>query len=164
VTPSTNEALVRRLLAVISGDAPLTEATRLLAPDVVCHMDRFATRGTDVWLDWLAFLRRKAGGAVRADVERVVAHPDGTLTAFGWLHVTGAHAAARAPQQNAATYRIADGRIAEVWTTRENYVTIFGARARHPLRWLLVLVELMIWRRLPSGRRMHALHEHGGAG
>ena len=56
-------------------------------------------------------------------------------------------------QQNQATYRVENGRIAEIWTTRENYATIFGAKVRHPLRWLFVLVEMAVWRRLPSRRR-----------
>jgi hypothetical protein len=30
---------------------------------------------------------------------------------------------------------------------------IFGPKVRHPVRWLLVLLEMAIWRRLPSRRR-----------
>jgi hypothetical protein len=30
---------------------------------------------------------------------------------------------------------------------------IFGPEVRHPVRWLLVLLEMAIWRRLPSRRR-----------
>jgi hypothetical protein len=150
-TPSTAESLVTRLLAVISGDAPMAEFERVLAPDVICHMDRFTVRGTDVWSDWLEFLQSRAHGQVKADVDHFVTHPDGTITAFGCLWV--AHAGKPREQQNKATYRVENGRIAEIWTTRENYAPIFGAKVRHPLRWLLVLVEMAVWRRLPSRRR-----------
>jgi hypothetical protein len=150
-TSSATEALVTQLLAVISGDAPMADAERLLAPDVLCHMDRFTARGIDVWFDWLDFLRSKAHGPVRADVDHFVTHPDGRLTAHGCLWV--AHVGKPGAQQNQATYRFDNGRIAEIWTTRDNYSAIFGAKVRHPLRWLSVLVEMALWRRLPSKRR-----------
>jgi hypothetical protein len=146
-----NEALVVRLLAVISGDAPMAEAEQILAPDVVSHMDRWTVRGTDVWYDWLAFLRAKAGGNVTAGLDRMVSNDDGTITAYGNLQ------AARAPfitrQEHHARYRFENGRIAEVWTTSGNYEMIFGRKVHHPVRWLLVLVEMAIWRRLPRRRR-----------
>jgi len=151
VARSADETLVARLLAVISGDAPPDDADRLLAPDVVCHMDRYDVRGTRVWKDWLEFLCRKAGGQVKVDLDHFEANADGTLTAFGWLRVEGSPE--RTPQQNWARYRIDGNRIAEVWTTRANYERIFGAKVRHPLSWFLVLLEMAIWRRLPSRRR-----------
>ena len=148
---SANEALVVRLLAVISGDAPMTEAERLLAPDVISHMDRWTVRGTDVWYDWLAFLRWKARGNVTAGLDRMVSTEDGTITAYGNLQAAGAPIISR--QEHHARYRFEKGRIAEVWTTRGNYEMIFGPKVHHPVRWLLVLVEMAIWRRLPWRRR-----------
>ena len=148
---SADEALIVRLLAVISGDAPRAEATRLLAPDVISHMDQFTVRGIDVWFDWLDFLLSKAKGNVRADLDRFEANPDGTITAYGWLAVE--NSAERTPQQNWARYRVDENRIAEVWTTRGNYESIFGAKVRHPLSWMLVLLEMAVWRRLPWTRR-----------
>jgi hypothetical protein len=148
---SADEALIVRLLAVISGDAPRAEATRLLAPDVISHMDQFTVRGIDVWFDWLDFLLSKAKGNVRADLDRFEANSDGTITAYGWLTVE--NSAERTPQQNWARYRVDENRIAEVWTTRGNYESIFGAKVRHPLSWMLVLLEMAVWRRLPWRRR-----------
>lgn len=146
---SPEEALVARLLAVIGGDAPMSNASELLAPDVISHMDEFTVRGTDVWFDWLEFIRSRARGELRVDVDSIVTHPNGTITAFGWLRT----ADGRTRQPNQATYRVQDGRINEVWTTRENYAIIFGAKVRHRLTWLLVLLEMAVWRRLPWTRR-----------
>jgi hypothetical protein len=103
-SPSNAEALVTRLLAVISGDAPVSDAERLLAPDVISHMDRFTVRGTDVWADWLAFLRSRAGGRVRADVDHFAINEDGTISAFGclWVERTGKPR----DQQHRVTYRV----------------------------------------------------------
>lgn len=161
MTRSAEEALVARLLAVISGDAPVAEATRLLAPDVVSHMDRHTVRGTEVWFDWLEFLRSRAGGAVKADVDRFVTHPDGTVTALGTLRTAGAVDGARGSHE--ARYRVAGGRVVEIWTTRGNYEMIFGP-VRHAVRWPLVLLEFAIWRRLPGRRRTRSSRDGGGAG
>jgi hypothetical protein len=136
---------------VISGDAPRADAERLLAPDVISHMDQFTVRGIDVWYDWLDFLLSKAKGKVSVDLDRFEAHPDGTITAYGWLRVE--HSPERTPQQNWARYRVDGNRIAEVWTTRSNYERIFGAKVRHSLSWMLVLLEMAVWRRLPWTRR-----------
>jgi hypothetical protein len=144
---SPNEALVLQLLAVISGAAPMADAERLLAPDVISHMDQWTVRGTAVWYDWLEFLLSKAKGNVTVELDRMVNHEDGTITAYGFLRMANAPLATR--QEHKATYRFEKGRIAEVWTTRGNYEMIFGPKVRNPIRWLLVLVEMAIWRRLP---------------
>ena len=154
MTLSADEALITRLLDVISGDAPMADTAHLLAPGLISHMDRFTVHGTEVWFDWLEFLQSRAGGELRVDVDRFVAHPDGTITAFGWLRT--ARSDNRTPQPNQATYRIADGRVAEIWTSRANYEMIFGAKVRHPMHWLLVLVEMAVWRRLPWSRRVRS--------
>ena len=144
---SAEEALVARLLAVISGDAPIAEAERILAPDVISHMDRWTVRGTAVWYDWLEFIRSKTPAGVTADLDRTVSNANGTITAYGGLRPKGAPLSTR--QEHHATYRFEEGRIAEVWTTRGNYEKIFGPKVRHPVRWLLVLAEMALWRRLP---------------
>ena len=159
MTSTPNEELVARLLAVISGDAPMSDAERPLAPDVICHMDRYTVRGLDVWLDWVQFIRSRSPERLYVDVEAYVTHPDGTITAFGCLR-RGARAA---PCQGEARYRVEEGRVAEIWTTRGNYEIIFGAKARHSLSWLLVLIELAVWRRLPSRRAARRSHPRRGA-
>ena len=138
-----------RLLDVISGDAPMADALELLSPDVISHMDEYTVRGTDVWFDWLEFIRSRAKGELRVDVDRIVTDPDGRISAFGWLRT----ADGRTRQPNQATYRVKASRITEVWTSRGNYAMIFGAKVRHRLTWLLVLLEMAVWRRLPWTRR-----------
>ena len=147
---SADEALVVRLLAVISGDAPMAEAEQLLAPDVISHMDQWTVRGITVWYDWLEFLLSKTGGDVTVVLDRLVTREDGTITAYGNLRTANAPFSSR--QEHQATYHLENGRIVEVWTTRGNYEMIFGPKVRHPVRWLLVLLEMAIWRRLPWRR------------
>jgi hypothetical protein len=57
---AADEALVARLLAAVGGDVPMAEAVRLLAPDVICHMDRYTVRGADAWVAWVEFIRSAA--------------------------------------------------------------------------------------------------------
>ena len=148
---SADEALVVRLLAVISGDAPMAEAEQLLAPDVISHMDQWTVRGITVWYDWLEFLLSNVEGNVTVVLDRLVTREDGTITAYGNLRTANPPFSSR--QEHQATYRLENGRIVEVWTTRGNYEMIFGPKVRHPVRWLLVLLEMAIWRRLPWRRR-----------
>lgn len=156
------EAIIARLLEVISGNAPLAEAASLLAPDVICHMDQYTVRGIEVWFDWLEFLRSRVGGAVRVELDHFVAHQDGTISAYGWLRL--ANASERTPQQNEARYRLENRRIVEVWTTRGNYEMIFGAKVRHRLSWLLVLAQMALWRRMPWRERTRAHSSHNEEG
>ena len=162
MTAAADEALVARLLAVIDGQAPMTDAPRLLTPDVTCHMDSYTVQGVDVWCDWLEFIRSRSTERLRVHVERYVTNADGTITAFGCLR--RASEVLATPCQGEARYRIENGRIAEIWTSRGNYEIIFGAKVRHPLTWLLVLLELAVWRRLPWRRGARTSHPRPAAG
>lgn len=135
----------------------MADALELLAPDVISHMDEYTVRGTDVWFDWLEFIRSRAKSELRVDVDRIVTEPDGRITAIGWLRT----ADGRTRQPNQAIYRVQGGRITEVWTNRGNYEMIFGAKVRHRLTWLLVLLEMAVWRRLPWTRRAHIPQPRG---
>jgi len=153
------EAVVARMLAAIGGDAPLEGVVHLLAPDVICHMDRFTTRGADVWVDWVEFLRSRSVDRVHVEVERLETGADGIITAFGGL--TTGSGASSGPSGGSARYRVVDGRIAEIWTSRWNYEVVFGPRVHHPLRWLLVLVRMALWRRFsrPNAARSNPRSE-----
>lgn len=154
VIRTADEAVVARLLAGI-GDGPLSEAVYLLAPDVVCHMDRFTARGADVWVDWVLFIRSRGVENLKVVVDRYETGADGIITAFGGL--TAGFEGTTSPRAGTARYRVVDGRIVEIWTSRWNYEIIFGPRVRRPLSWLLVLVRMALWRRLS---RLHAARSH----
>jgi hypothetical protein len=113
-------------------------------------MDGYTMRGRAPWAAWVEFIRSRGVERLEAEVDRFEMCPDGTVTASGRLRGTrnGRDVAGEAR----ARYRIEGGRIAEIWTTRENYEVVFGAWARHPLSWLAVLAYLSVWSRMP-GRR-----------
>jgi hypothetical protein len=155
---TADEAVVARLLAAI-GDGPLSEAVYLLAPDVICHMDRFTARGADVWVDWVLFIRSHSIEKLNVVVDRYETGADGIITAFGGL--TAGSEGTASPRAGTARYRVVDGRIVEIWTSRSNYEIIFGPKVRRPLSWLLVLVRMAIWRRLsrPNAARSYPTSE-----
>jgi hypothetical protein len=145
-----DELLVARLLAAVGGDVPLDAVVNLLAPDVICHMDQFTARGSDAWVDWVEFIRSRGVENVKAVVERLETGADGIITAYGGL--TAGPEGRSVPRGGNARYRVVNGRIAEIWTSRSNYEVIFGEKVRHPLSWMLVLVKMALWRRLPRKR------------
>jgi hypothetical protein len=109
-------------------------------------MDRFTARGVDAWVDWVLFIRSRGVEKLKVVVDRYETGADGIITAFGGL--TAVPEGTASPRGGSARYRVVDGRIVEIWTSRWNYETIFGAKVHHPLSWLLVLVRMALWRRL----------------
>jgi hypothetical protein len=82
---------------------------------------------------------------LNVEVERLETGADGIITAFGGF--TAGSGGTSAPRGGSARYRVVDGRIVEIWTSRWNYEVIFGRKVRHALSWLLVLVRMALWRR-----------------
>jgi len=144
-----NEAAVRRLMGIISGREPLAAGAQVVSQDVVCHMDGFTTGGINTWARWVEFIRSRGVEQVSAEVEVVETHPDGRVTARGRMRgVRGGRPVESGP--GSATYRLEDGKIVEVWTTRRNYGLMFGWRARSALAWVSVLVQFSLWSRRPG--------------
>jgi SnoaL-like protein len=147
---SGEELLVAQLLAAVGGDASRNAVVHLLAPDVICHMDQFTARGPAAWSDWVAFIRSRGVENVRVEVERLETGADGIITAYGGL-IAGPEGRP-APRGGNARYRVKNGRIAEIWTSRSNYEVVFGSKVHRPLSWMFVLLWMAIWRRLPWKR------------
>jgi len=129
---------------------PLDDAVHLLAPDVICHMDQFTARGPDAWVDWVEFIRSRGVENVKVVVERFETGADGIITAYGGL--TAGPEGRSVSRGGNARYRVKDGRIAEIWTSRSNYEVVFGRTVHRLLSWMLVLLRMALWRRLPRKR------------
>lgn len=138
-------ATVRRLIDVLAGRTPLSEAPDIVSPDVVSHMDGHTFRGFDTWASWLAFIRSKSRvGPPDLETDRLVTNEDGTISAFGrWKgHRDGEPVLSTVVW---ARYRVVDDKIVEVWTTRSNYVFILGPIVGTRAGLLLVMLHLFIW-------------------
>jgi hypothetical protein len=114
---TADEALVARLLAAVGGDVPMAEAVRMLAPDVICHMDRYTVHGAGTWVAWVEFIRSRGVENLKVQVDRYETGADGTITALGSL--TGGPEGASVPRGRrtrggTARYRVVDNQIVEI--------------------------------------------------
>lgn len=142
-------------MEIVSGREPLARGGQVVAQDLTCHMDGFTVRGINAWAHWIEFIRSRGVADVEAEVERVETHPDGRVTVRGRLRgVRGGRPVVSPP--GSATYRLEAGRVAEVWTTRRNYELMFGWRARSAAAWLLVMIQVSLWSRLPGRSDLRA--------
>lgn len=128
------EAVVARLIAVLSGDRPIAEVGACLDPDVVIHVDAAEThRGIGLWKRWVHLMRER--GRLRdlrfVPVAMDVAGDVVDVT-FRWSgEPRRGRSSGREPTVNRVRYRVAGARIGEIWTHKANYVDIFG-------RWVAV--------------------------
>lgn len=144
-----DQTVISRLMAVIGGKTPIEDATHLLVPDVICHMGGYTVHGVDAWMRWVRYIRSRGVEDLEPEIDRMIPSPDGTITAVGRLRGKRRGRFVIAGE-GSATYRVKDGRITEIWTSRENYELIFGRLVHHPWSWLLVLIHLAVWSRLPG--------------
>ncbi len=147
----TNRATVARLTSILSGELPIEAGSQIIAPDVVAYVDGWQFEGINVWANWIDYLRtrgRVAGPTLLVD--DLTVHPDARVTLRGrWQGLRGGRIATSKP--GAATYRLENGRIVEIWSTRSNYAFLCGAHVEH--HWGLAYELLRTqWSRLRTPR------------
>ncbi|MFN3648159.1 MAG: hypothetical protein ACK47B_01160 [Armatimonadota bacterium] len=159
------QTTVARLIEILAGRAPISQAPEIIAPDVVSHMDGFTFGGFRAWANWLSYVRTHSRvGAPDLVTDRLVANEDGTITAYGrWK---GCRDGAPALSGEVwARYRVVGGRIEEIWTTRTNYVFVLGPIMESRLGLLVVMLRVFCWSRLAGKRDSHPEPAaSGGAG
>jgi hypothetical protein len=142
-----HRATIARLMTILAGKTPIAAVGEFISQDVVSHMDGFTGRGINCWANWIGYIRsRRLVHDLDLRVERIEANPDGTISAYGRWHATwrGREVVSGVGK---ATYRFEDDRIVDIWTTRNNYLLLFGRGLRSRL-WLLgVVVHFNLWRR-----------------
>jgi hypothetical protein len=138
-------ATILRLLQIVAGKTPIPHGVELMAQDVVIHMDGHTFYGINTWANWLSYIRTRGRVAdLDVEVDRLVSSADGTITAHGrWkARQRGKEVFSREVR---ARYRVVDGVVAEIWTTRTNYAfmvgPMMGSRAGH----LLVMLHVFFW-------------------
>lgn len=164
-----NRAAVAGVMAILSGTAPIEKGADLLAPDVVCNVDDWRFEGINVWANWIRYVR--AHGRVTALtvlLDELVTNADGTITARG--RFTGLRDGRRVVSEScSARYRLAGGRIVEVWSTRRNYALMCGVHVENRAGFALELLRVWWWKsRTPqldlidrAGEQPIALLAHG---
>lgn len=139
--------IVEHLVEMIAGTRDTADAPNVLHQDVISHMDDLTFRGISAWQTWLAFIRAHSRvGNLTADCDRIVTNPDQTLTVYGrWRG--DAQTAPAVSSEVWATYRVQDGLVVEIWTTRTNYTFILGPIMRFRIGLLIMLVYVGMWSR-----------------
>jgi len=137
------KSLVLELMAVAGGDAELARGEAIVDPQIVMHMDGFTARGRGRWRGFMRYLRhhrRRLGLRLACDDanvagDRVTVH----------AHVHGGRSGQERPV--VATFRIADGRVVELWTRRANYTAVLGDTFATRWGFLVFLVRVTWWLR-----------------
>lgn len=163
--PETNRAVVAKLMTILSGDAPIEAGAEILSADVIAHVDGWRFEGINVWANWIHYLRTRGRLAdPTLLVDRIEIHADATITAHGrWA---GKRDGSRMTSQPCrARYRIAEGKIVEIWSTRRNYAFLCGNHVEYHLGLVLELLRARRWKnRTPQldltshGRAHHAAY------
>jgi hypothetical protein len=152
------EATVSRLIEILAGRAPISAAPEIVARDVVSHMDGYTFRGINTWANWLAYVRtRSLVGPPDLETDRLVTNDDGTVTAYGrWKGRRDGEPVLSTEVW--ARYRVREGKIVEIWTTRTNYVFVLGPLIRTRAGLLLVMLRVF-WSRISGQSDLHAEHQ-----
>lgn len=142
----TNRAAVAGVMAILSGAAPIENGADLFAPDVVCNVDGWRFQGINVWANWIKYVRtrgRVTGLTVLLD--ELVDETDGTVTARG--RFSGMRDGRQIISKPcSARYRLVNGRIVEVWSTRLNYAFMCGSHLWCHVGFIIELLRASRWK------------------
>lgn len=144
--PETNRAVVAKLMTILSGDMPIEVGAEILSPKVVAHVDGWRFEGINVWANWIRYLRTRG----RLDeptliVDRLELNHDATVTAHGrWAGTVDGRA--MTSKRCRARYRVEDGRIVEIWSTRRNYAFLCGRHVEYRLGLALEFLRVRQWK------------------
>jgi hypothetical protein len=137
---------VTRLLDILSGVSPIESGVELIAPDVVANVDAWSFQGINVWANWIKYLRtRSRVDGLTLFVDRVVVESDETVTVRGcWSAMRGEHRVFS--KLCSARYRLENGRIVEIWSTRRNYAFMCGAHVERHVGFAVELLRAWWWK------------------
>ena len=132
-------------MAVLRGEAPIESGREFMALDVVAHVDDWHFQGINVWANWIHYIRTRGRlASPTLLLDELVAETDAMVTASGrWSGVRrGRQVISRTC---AARYRLVDGRIVEIWSTRGNYVHLCGAHVEYRWGFAAELIRARRW-------------------
>ena len=141
-----NRATVARLMTILSGELPIQAGTEIIAPDVVAYVDGWRFEGINVWANWIDYLRTRGRVTEPTLLVDELAVLDGATVAVRgrWQGYRDGCVATSKP--GAATYRLENGRIVEIWSTRTNYAFLCGAHVEYHWGLALELLRTQWWR------------------
>ena len=137
---------VEGVIELLSGDRPLRDADECLDRAVVIHVDDAEThRGLSLWKRWVHLMRERGRlRDLRFEPEAVEVRGDRTRVTFRWSGEMR-RGRDRGRTLNRVQYRVADGRVVEIWTHKANYVDVFGPWIRRTAGYRLFLLWGLVY-------------------
>lgn len=134
-------------MTILSGDTPIETGAELLSPDVVAHVDGWTFQGINVWANWIRYIRtRGCVGHPTLLLDKLVVREDATIAAHGrWKGTRDGRPVISSPC--AARYRVVEGRIVEIWSSRRNYALLCGAHVESRWGFALELLRVRRWKK-----------------
>ena len=139
------QTTILRLLQIVAGKTPIPHGVELIAQNVVIHMDGHTFRGINTWANWFSYIRTRSRVTdLDVEVDRLVGNGDGTISAYGrWKGTEQGQEVFS--EEVWARYRVVDGMVVEVWTTRTNYAFMLGPLMCCRTGHLLIMLHLYFW-------------------
>lgn len=141
-----SRGIVRRLLRVISREAPFAEAEELLDENLRAYMDgKQIANGRGAWFRWVRFLHYAADkkmSALTIEVQRMECADDVVSVFARWRGEVGGEI--KYSETGAVQYQIRDGKIIAVRTHKKNYVFIYGKSVATAPGFYFLLLRLWI--------------------
>ena len=134
-------------MTILSGDTPIEAGADLLSPHVVAHVDGWRFEGINVWANWIRYLRTRCRLAEPTlIVDKIEIDADAIVTAHGrWTVIRDGRQTTSEPCR--ARYRMAEGRIVEIWSTRRNYAFLCGRHVEYRLGLALEFLRARQWKK-----------------
>lgn len=142
-----DKATLNHLVSILQGNKDVSEADKILPPVTITNLDNYKFEtSVEAWQAWWIFLKERGRASnVSGGCSEMIENEDGTYTLIGeWTGEQQGKPVLSDPIS--ATYRIRDGKIVEIWTTRKNYIFFFNI-IRYRVGFWIIVLYFSLWRR-----------------
>ena len=133
-------SIFSQLAKYISLVKPLTDVSNILSSELVVFMDQRKFVGIASWKKWIYELHRivaKKNQKLGIDFEELSQEADIYTITGRWVISGKQHS-----QRGIVKYQVKDGKICKIWTTKKNYIPIFGATIVSPIYFHIVCCKI----------------------
>jgi cation diffusion facilitator CzcD-associated flavoprotein CzcO len=142
--PAASASVIANIVEMLSGRLSREQAANYIDPQIIIHMDSATHRGIELWQKWL-YLIRNCGRLrqLRLVLSELSADPQdpAIMNLVGrWVGVGRYDGVPHeASHTSRFRYRLANGRVVEMWTHKTNYDVILGRWIRFSVLYRLYL-------------------------
>jgi len=160
--------VVLGLVRVINGESPRLSAKDYLDPSVNIHMDSARHCGIELWYKWI-YLIRNCGRLCNlymtpCELSCDRENPNIVHLSIRWSGIERSRwTPVVAPEIYHLRYLVENCRIIEVWTTKSNYIFIFGLWIRYSILYRLLFLWAIFYFAILSlrGKDYHEDNDEG---